>query len=165
MRLQPEQARLFPVFSTLSGGRSVVASLALPAGSRRAFSCVAYTHKHVVVPSSSCGVLSSCHHCGHCTARVVLRGSHRHRRRAPHSNTGTARYSALPTGALPLQGRTCVPSMLDPGTCLSLLWPSRPDAAVVVVVPATVQGGGGLALCATGAFSKSKYACCALHFT
>ena len=50
MRLQPEQARLFPVFSTLSGGRSVVASLALPAGSRRALSFVAYTHKHVVVP-------------------------------------------------------------------------------------------------------------------
>ena len=41
-----EQARLFPVFSTLSGGRSVVALLALPAGSRRALSSVAYTHKH-----------------------------------------------------------------------------------------------------------------------
>ena len=41
-----EQARLFPVFSTLSGGRSVVALLALTAGSCRALSFVAYTHKH-----------------------------------------------------------------------------------------------------------------------
>ena len=88
------------------------------------------------------------------TARVALRGSHRCRRRAPRTNKGTPRCRALPMGALPLQGHTCMPSMFGLRTCLSLLWPSRPDAAVVVVVPATVQGGGGLASCATGVSAR-----------